>query len=157
MKTLDYTKLDSSKVEGVIEGLKQLLSDYHIYYANLRGFHWNIKGKGFFVLHSKFEEMYDNASEKIDEIAERILMLGSTPDNQLSKHIENATIKEVANVVCGDEALKNVLETLSSLIAAERKVLASASEADDEATSAMMSDYIREQEKTVWMLVAHMS
>ena len=61
--------------KAVAASLKQLLADYQIFYSNLRGLHWNIKGHGFFVLHAKFEELYDDVSEKADELAERILML----------------------------------------------------------------------------------
>ena len=52
MRTLDYIKLDSAAAAKVVESLQQLLADYQVFYANLRGFHWNIKGHGFFVLHS---------------------------------------------------------------------------------------------------------
>ncbi|MEG2675078.1 MAG: ferritin-like domain-containing protein, partial [Muribaculaceae bacterium] len=76
MKTLDYIDLDGKRVENVIVELKQLLADFQVFYTNLRGFHWNIKGRGFFILHAKFEGMYNDASNKIDELAERILQLG---------------------------------------------------------------------------------
>ena len=69
MKTLDYIHLDASAVSNVVASLKQLLADYQVFYTNLRGFHWNIKGHGFFVLHGKFEDMYNNAAEKVDELA----------------------------------------------------------------------------------------
>ena len=69
MKTLDYLHLDASAVSNVVASLKQLLADYQVFYTNLRGFHWNIKGHGFFVLHGKFEDMYNNAAEKVDELA----------------------------------------------------------------------------------------
>ena len=82
MRTLDYIKLDSAAAAKVVESLQQLLADYQVFYANLRGFHWNIKGHGFFVLHSKFEDLYNNAAEKVDELAERILMLGGVPKNK---------------------------------------------------------------------------
>ena len=62
MKTLDYLHLDASAVSNVVASLKQLLADYQVFYTNLRGFHWNIKGHGFFVLHGKFEDMYNNAT-----------------------------------------------------------------------------------------------
>ena len=64
MRTLDYIHLDASAVSNVVASLKQLLADYQVFYTNLRGFHWNIKGHGFFVLHGKFEDMYNNAAEK---------------------------------------------------------------------------------------------
>ncbi|HOH54849.1 MAG TPA: ferritin-like domain-containing protein, partial [Paludibacteraceae bacterium] len=79
MKTIEFTKLNAEGSKKVVEALQQLLADYQIFYTNLRGFHWNLKGKDFFINHAKFEELYDNAAEKVDEIAERILMLGGTP------------------------------------------------------------------------------
>jgi len=113
MRTLDYIKLDSAAAAKVVESLQQLLADYQVFYANLRGFHWNIKGHGFFVLHSKFEDLYNNAAEKVDELAERILMLGGVPKNKYSDYLKVSNIKEVEGVTNGDEALNNILETYS--------------------------------------------
>ncbi len=157
MRTLDFIKLDASGVKNVVTSMQQLLADFQVYYTNLRGFHWNIKGHGFFVLHSKFEELYNDAAEKVDEIAERILTLGGVPANKFSDYLKIAVLKEVDNVSSGDEALKNILETYSYLIGEERKLLTIASQAGDEGTVAMMSDYLREQEKMVWMLTAYES
>lgn len=157
MKTLDYIKLDTTSVNNVVASLQQLLADYQIFYANLRGFHWNIKGHGFFVLHSKFEELYNDAAEKVDELAERILTLGGVPKNKFSDYLKAANIKEIDNVSNGDEALKNILETYSHFIGEERKILSIASQAGDEATVALMSDYLKEQEKMIWMLCAYSS
>lgn len=136
-----------SAAAKVVESLQQLLADYQVFYANLRGFHWNIKGHGFFVLHSKFEDLYNNAAEKVDELAERILMLGGVPKNKYSDYLKVSNIKEVEGVTNGDEALNNILETYSHFIVEERKLLAVASQAGDEATVAVMSDYLKEQEK----------
>ena len=155
MKTLDYLHLDASAANKVVESLQQLLADYQVFYTNLRGFHWNIKGHGFFVLHSKFEDMYNDAAEKVDELAERILMLGGVPVNKFSEYLKVAKVKEVSGVSCGDEALENILSTYGQFIAEERKLLSHVSEAGDEATVALMSDYLKEQEKLVWMLVAY--
>lgn len=157
MKTLDYTKLDSSAVANVVAGLHKLLANYQVFYANLRGFHWNIKGNQFFVLHSKFEDLYNDAAEKVDEVAERILMLGGVPENNYSSYLKAADVAEVSNVSCADKALENVLDTYSLLIGQEREILSNASEVGDEVTVALMSDYLKEQEKLVWMLVAYAS
>ncbi len=155
MKTLDYIKLDASVVNNVVTSLQQLLADFQVYYTNLRGFHWNIKGHDFFVLHSKFEEMYNNTAEKADEVAERILTLGGVPANKFSDYLKVAKVKEIDNVPNGNEALNNVLETISYFIGEERNLLKAASEAGDEVTVALMSDYLKEQEKLVWMLTAY--
>ena len=157
MKTLNYIKLNEKEVSSVVASLQQLLADFQVYYTNLRGFHWNIKGHGFFVLHSKFEELYNDAAEKVDELAERVLMLGGTPANKFSEYLKVTKVKEVDGVSNADEALNNILETYSYLIAEERKLLSLASEVNDEVTVALMSDYLKEQEKMVWMLVAYNS
>ena len=91
--------------------------------------------------------MYNNAAEKVDELAERILMLGGEPENKFSEYLKVARVKEVSGVSCGDEALKNILDTYGHLIGEERKLLSLASGAGDEATVALMSDYLKEQEK----------
>lgn len=155
MKTLDYTKLSAEAVEPVVNALQQLLADYQIYYSNLRGFHWNVKGKDFFVLHKQYEEMYDNTAEKVDEIAERILMLDGVPAHKFSEYLKISKVKEQGYVTKGSEGVQNVMETISYFIASEREILKLASEAGDEATVAMMSDYISEQEKLMWMLNAY--
>lgn len=154
MKTLDYLHLNDKKVANVIDALHTLLADFQIHYTNLRGLHWNIKGHGFFVLHEKFENMYDDAAEKIDEIAERILMLGGTPENKFSEYLKTACVKEVSNITCGGEAVEHVLETYKHLIQEERKVIDIATEANDVVTADLLTGYLKEQEKMIWMLVA---
>ena len=154
MKTLDYLNLNEAKALNIVAGLQQLLADFQVYYTNLRGFHWEIKGRGFFVLHEKFESMYDDAAAKIDEIAERILTLGGTPDNKFSEYLKVARIAEVSGVSRSSEAVENVLATYKHFIAEERKLIDLANEANDAVTADLLTGYLKEQEKLVWMLVA---
>ena len=114
MKTLDYLHLNEKKVADVVSALHQLLADFQVHYTNLRGFHWDIKGHGFFVLHGKFEDMYNDAAEKVDEIAERILMLGGTPENKFSEYLKVAKVKEISGITCGGEAVEHILETYNA-------------------------------------------
>ena len=154
MKTLDYLHLNETKVAGVVSALNRLLADFQVHYTNLRGMHWNIKGHGFFVLHEKFEEMYDDTAEKVDEIAERLLMLGSTPENKFSEYLKTAKIKEVSDISCSCEAVDHILETYRYLIGEERKLIELAGEAGDDVTADLLTGYLKEQEKLAWMLVA---
>ena len=154
MKTLDYLNLNETKVANVVAALQNLLADFQIYYTNLRGFHWEIKGRGFFVLHEKFESMYDDAASKVDEIAERILTLGGTPENRYSGYLKVARIPEVSGVSTSREAVENVLGTYKHFIAEERKLIDLANEANDAVTADMLTGYLKEQEKMIWMLVA---
>ncbi|EFM01126.1 DNA protection during starvation protein [Hoylesella marshii DSM 16973 = JCM 13450] len=157
MKTLDYLNLDEKKVAGVVEGLSQLLADFQVYYTNLRGLHWNVRGKGFFTLHAKYEQLYNDAAEKVDEIAERLLQLGATPESRFSEYLKVSEVKESQIVHCGCGGLTQVLDTLKVLIRKERKLVSLASEAGDEVTVALMDDYLQGQEKLVWMLVAELN
>lgn len=101
--------------------------------------------------------MYDDTAEKVDELAERILMLGGEPANKFSDYLKTSRVKEISGVSCGEEAVKNILDTYGLLIAEERKLLSLASEIDDEVTVSLISDYLSEQEKLVWMLVAYLN
>ena len=154
MRTLDYLNLNEARVANVVTALQNLLADFQIYYTNLRGFHWEIKGRGFFVLHEKFESMYDDTATKVDEIAERILTLGGTPENKYSGYLKVARIQEVSGVTSSHEAVDNILNTYKHFIAEERKLIDLANEANDAVTADMLTGYLKEQEKMIWMLVA---
>lgn len=135
----------------IAEKLNELLADYSIFYQNTRGAHWNIKGDQFFTLHVKFEELYDNLVLKIDEIAERILTLGYTPNHNFSDYIELSTIKESKEVSDGAKCVENILSSFKIVIDLQRELLDITEKAGDEGTNALMSGYISEQEKEVWM------
>ena len=141
------------KVSGL---LNDLLSDYQVYYQNLRGFHWNVRGKDFFEMHAKFEEWYDDAAEKIDEIAERILSLGEKPSDTFEDYIRNSEINPVSGISNAVYAVKIVLDSLEKLLEKEKQILDLATVNGDEATVALMSGYIEEGEKFRWMLQAYL-
>ncbi len=148
--------LPVKETEGLIKDLNSLLSNYQVYYQNLRGLHWNIKGKRFFDLHVKFEEFYNDSQIKIDLIAERILTLGGTPLHTFEDYIANSILKVGKNISKDEEAITLIMQSITELLKIERVVLNNAGEIDDEGTNSMMSDFISEQEKTMWMLKAWM-
>lgn len=156
MSQVNAIGLNSTKSENIIKSLNTLLSSYQIQYMNARGFHWNIKGRNFFELHLKFEEIYNLLLLKVDEIAERILTLDGAPLHAFSDYLEVSEIKETKGISDGVTAVENLLAGYSSLIKMQRDILAQAAEADDEGTASLMSDYIKEQEKLVWMLKAYL-
>lgn len=143
--------LDKKKSTVLAKKLNVLLANYQLFYMNTRGFHWNITGDNFFELHLKFEEIYNNLQLKIDEIAERVLTLGATPLHSYSDYLRESAIREKTNSKNGKSSLSEVLQSLEIIITLQREVLSLSSDAADEGTNALMSDYIREQEKMVWM------
>ncbi|WP_394972895.1 Dps family protein [uncultured Croceitalea sp.] len=155
--TLNNIGLKSRESEIISNKLNELLSNYQVFYMNARGFHWNIKGNKFFELHAKFEELYNESLVKIDEIAERILTLGFTPVHAYSDYMKVSKIAEAKNISEGDKAIMEILKGYEVLLPIERDLLELAGEHNDEGTSALMSDYIREQEKLIWMFNAYLN
>ncbi len=157
MKDINAIGLNSSKARLLSEKLNELLANYSIFYQNTRGYHWNIKGEKFFELHLKFEELYNDLFLKIDEVAERILTLGYAPVHKFSDYRSISTIKESEQVSNGIEAVGEILNALRTIIILQREILQLSADAGDEGTNALMSDYIRLQEKSVWMYSAFLN
>ncbi len=156
MDVLNYIGLDENKSKQLAGQLNDLLANYSIFYQNTRGYHWNIQGKDFFELHIKFEELYNDLILKIDELAERILTLGFAPKHQFTAYISESKIKESIEVNKGESAVKDILDSFRILLLKQREIMSLAEEIGDEGTSSLMSDYVREQEKLVWMYSAYM-
>ena len=151
---LNSLGLDTSKTKEIAGDLNNLLANFQTYYQNLRGIHWNIKGKNFFDLHVKFEELYTDANMKVDLIAERILTLGETPLHTFEDYIQKAKVPVGKNVSKDSDAVHLIVSSLAELLTLERQILDKAGDASDEGTNSMMSDFITEQEKTIWMMNA---
>ncbi len=156
MKNLNAIGLEEKSAALLAEKLNELLANYSIFYQNTRGYHWNIKGEKFFELHVKFEELYNSLLLKIDELAERILTLGYAPAHNYSEYISNSKIKESAMVADGIKAVSDIVSSFSTIISLQRNILSLSGDAHDEGTSALMSDYIREQEKLTWMYSSYL-
>ena len=134
--------------------LNVLLANFQVYYQNLRGIHWNIRGKRFFELHVKFEELYNDAQLKVDMVAERILTIGGTPLHTFEDYIKHNKLKVGKSISNDEKAVQLIIDSLSDLLKLERDLLDKSGEINDEGTNSMMSDFISEQEKTIWMMRA---
>lgn len=151
---MNYLDIEKDKLVPVVKELNILLADYHVYYQKLRNFHWNILGKNFFDLHNKFEEMYDDTKTKIDEVAERIITLKYHPVSNLSDYLEISKVKESTPLLKDTEMIDIIIEDHRVIIEQLNKVVDKADKANDEGTIDLIGAYIRELEKSTWMLNA---
>ena len=151
---LNSIGLSTEKSKELSKDLNVLLANFQTYYQNLRGIHWNIKGKRFFDLHLKFEELYTDANMKVDMVAERILTLGGVPEHTFEDYIAHSKVPVGKNITKDENSIRLIVDSLTELLVIERKILDASGEANDEGTNSMMSDFISEQEKTVWMMKA---
>jgi starvation-inducible DNA-binding protein len=153
MKT-NILGLPVKESEEMVKDLNVLLSNFQVYYQNLRGIHWNIRGKRFFELHVKFEELYNDAQLKVDLVAERILTIGGSPLHTFEDYIKHNKLKVGKSISNDEKAVKLIIDSLSDLLKIEREILNKSDDINDEGTNAMMSDFIAEQEKVIWMMRA---
>jgi starvation-inducible DNA-binding protein len=150
-KKLGYREEESEKIVG---SLNKLLANYHVHYQKLRNFHWNVTGSDFFDLHDKFEELYNEALENIDLVAERIRVFGMTPYSLITDYLENSDIKEVGTDLSSKEMVDEVLRDLEILADNMNECAESVSEVGDLATEDMLIAFIKSIELHHWMLTS---
>lgn len=149
--------LDTAQSQALAAELNKLLASYQILYMNVRGFHWNIRGNQFFELHLKFEEIYTDLLLKVDALAERILTLDGVPMHSFSEYLKVSAIPEQKGLHDGRACVESLLDSFRELLVAQRRILGQAAEAGDEGTASILSDYVQQQEKLVWMLRAYLA
>ncbi len=148
---MNYTNIEPNIAIEISEKLDTLLASYQIFCQKLKAFHWNIKGKNFFELHLKFEELYLDATHKFDEIAERILTLGHYPSSTFKECLKKSAIKEIEIVPSERKMIDEILLDINQLIKMEKSCLKYALENNDYATAEMLGRYIAYKEKICWM------
>jgi len=145
--------LEETEVKPIVDHLNDLLANYHIHYQKLRGCHWNVKGGHFFTLHQKFEELYTNAQQTIDDLAERILTLGKSPYSTFSDYIRVSTIQEADTLGMNDIAMvEAIMDDFSKLIDMEREIMTLTADASDDGTNDLINSFMQFKEKNNWML-----
>jgi len=149
--------LDKQARLQTAEGLKRLLADSYTLYLQTHNFHWNITGVRFRELHIMFEEHYTELATAVDEIAERIRTLDVVAPGSYQAFAKLTSIEEVEHVPDADEMLDRLVAGHEQIVRTSRDALKIAQDADDESSSALISDRMRIHEKTAWMLRASKS
>lgn len=155
--SLNNLGLEQSNVDEIANRLNKLLASYQVFYMNVRGYHWNLDDENFFVLHPKFQELYEELQEQIDSIAERIVMLGFVPFHSFSDCLANTAIKEDENVVEATPAMLGILDSLTLLVVTQRSLTEFCQNAEDQVTADMLTGFSRSQEKLIWMYKSALS
>lgn len=140
-------------MENILNNLNTFLSDLNVFYRKLQNYHWNIKGKEFFVIHGKLEEYYEELNEQVDEVAEHILALGGQPLGTLKDYLNTTKITEAENKKVDCILVFNeIIKDYSTLLQDAINIKKSADEAEEHKTSALMDSIIEDYTKKLWML-----
>lgn len=136
----------------VVAALNQQVANWTVLYTKLHNYHWYVKGPHFFSLHTKFEELYDEANVYIDELAERILAIEGNPIATLKESLDLSVVKEAKKNLSAEDMVKDLSKDFDKVIKLLEEGKATAEEADDEMTADMFLGMITNLEKHNWML-----
>ncbi|MFJ7970973.1 Dps family protein [Psychrobacillus sp. NPDC096389] len=140
--------------ESLKKELNKQVANWSVLYTKLHNFHWYVKGPSFFTLHAKFEELYNEATLNMDEIAERLLTLGESPVATLKEHLELSDIKEAKNKESADEMVQAVVDDFDKIMKSLKKGMEEAAKEEDDMTEDMLNAIYQKTEKHQWMLNA---
>lgn len=134
------------------EVLNKQIANWSVLYIKLHNYHWYVKGPQFFTLHAKYEELYNEASLHIDELAERLLALGGQPVATMTGCLELASIEEAAGYETAEQMVQSTVTDFTQIIGDLKEGMALAESENDETTGDMLLAIHSELEKHVWML-----
>ncbi|CAH8772270.1 Dps family protein [Paenibacillus dendritiformis] len=136
--------------------LNQQVANLNLMYVKLHNYHWFVKGDLFFTLHEKFEEFYNEITEKMDEVAERLLTIGGKPYATLKEYAANATIPEARGNETAEEMVKQLIDDFNQLITEFGEALKEADRVGDNVTNDMFIGMQGDLEKHIWMLSSYL-
>ena len=138
--------------EEVVKVLNQQVANWTVAFTKLHNFHWYVKGPNFFSLHTKFEELYDEASQYIDDLAERILAAGGNPVATLKESLDLSIIKEADKGYKAEEMVEELSQDFDNVSKQLEEAIEVASNADDDVTEDMFIGMQTNIDKHNWML-----
>ena len=140
---------------GLQQALNEQLANWSVIYMKLHHVHWYVKGPHFQALHGKFEEFYDMAADKLDELAERMLAIGMQPASTMKEYLELAAIREADLRGEKDTAMvQSVAADFQKMIEGSKQAVKLAEQSDDAATADIVTGHLEDLQKQVWMLNA---
>jgi starvation-inducible DNA-binding protein len=138
----------------LIKEMNVQVSTWSVMYTKLHNYHWYVKGHQFFTLHAKFEELYDEATAHMDEIAERILTLGGDPVATMKEHLEQSVVKEATGDEKADKMVATIVDDFSAIMESLKKGMDEAAKVGDDMTEDLLNATYQSIEKHQWMLNA---
>src|SRR5690606_31939626 len=134
--------------------LNELVSTYSVLYTKLHNYHWYVTGPSFFTLHEKFEELYNEITANLDEVAERILTKGGKPVTTMKAHLELSRVKEARGAENAEEMVQAIIDDFQSTMKLIKEAMEEAANQGDDRTEDMLNATFQSLEKHVWMLSA---
>jgi starvation-inducible DNA-binding protein len=147
----------SSISKTTVDVLNKQIADWNILFVKLHNYHWYVKGSNFFTLHTKFEEFYNEASLHIDELAERVLIIGGKPLATMREYLDTSSLKEANKNITSDEMVQDITKDYNYLIEELKDGMEIAESENDSVTHDLLLAIREQLAKHVWMLTAYLN
>lgn len=144
--------MEQQEYRAIAEGLSQLLANTYTLYLKTHSFHWNVTGNMFYSLHQLFEQQYQEMATAVDEIAERIRMIGFPAPGSYSEFMRLSSIPETEGVPTQQEMMLLLVKGNEAINRNARSVLQQAETVGDAPTADLITQRIAVHQKNVWML-----
>ena len=145
---------EPEETERCVELLNELLCNLQVHYQKLKNFHWNVEGGDFYDLHEQFQQGYQAVEGQIDEIAERIRILGLRPMSRMSDYLKHSNIEEAGADLSATEMVKEIINDYEILLSYMIEAIEHADATADLSTSLLITEFMRQTEKSHWRLTS---
>jgi starvation-inducible DNA-binding protein len=147
-------KVNTTSLEQI---MNRQVANLNVLYVKIHNFHWYVKGEQFFSLHVKFEELYNEVTLQMDEVAERLLTIKGSPAATLKEYLELATIQEATGKEDARGMVQSLIEDFATISEELTEGIELAEETKDQPTSDMFIKIRSDLEKHQWMLRSFLS
>lgn len=142
--------------QDVVKELNQQVANWTVAYTKLHNFHWYVKGPNFFSLHEKFEELYNEASQYVDDLAERILAIGGNPVGTLKESLDISIVDEAGKNYSAEQMVEAFSKDLTNISEQLVKSIEIAGEAGDDVSEDMFIGMKNSVDKHNWMFKSYL-
>lgn len=152
-KTTSNSK--NTQTKSVEELLNRQVANLNVLYVKIHNYHWYVKGSSFYTLHVKFEELYNEITLKMDEIAERLLALKGSPSATLKEYLELSSIDEATGNEDAPKMVQTLIEDFATVCEEFQEGIELA-ESSDQPTADLLIGFKADLEKHMWMLRSYL-
>ena len=145
-----------SQQQDVVKELNQQVANWTVAYTKLHNFHWYVKGPNFFSLHTKFEELYNEASQYVDDLAERILAIGGNPIGTLTESLNQSIVKEAQKNYTAEEMVEELSKDFTNISKQLEDGIGVAGDAGDDVSEDMFIGMKNSVDKHNWMFKSYL-
>lgn len=144
-------------MNNLYDAIQKFLADQIVVGMKIHNIHWFMVGEGFFPMHKQMDKFYDEAEERIDVVAERLLTIGAKPLGSLKANLERSTITELGDHnITAVEGVGHLVVDFNTLLQEALRIVELAEKENDPGTADHFTAISQDLGKTIWMMEAYL-